>query len=361
MCIRDRVSTQSTGKPTNREMDRCPSLLLKCRETQNNARFFGSRRPATSASCSEEAAVERWLMNNQQLVRKLGSRWFGFFRSVLHIGYGTNKPMLLGHDDYSDDLCSPAVEAVLIRWWERVRQEMAASDPDIPSRRHYHSLVHVDKMLSLLTEFKQDLMRPDALELAVWFRDLQYDPTAPAGENEQQSVDMVHQFGVEVEEALAQDDCCLHVDHILGSEGRKLVSSFIISDLSTGQPLGNRSDAAHFQDFQLSVLASDPKEYEQYSRWIRTEYQHIPMSIYRERRLETIELFLSMEPPSSTSPPASPIKPAEEVDQRTGQDEQLFKVPKLKALWENRARENLAWEYDEIERGAFPKDPMSCE
>ena len=71
-------------------MNRSSTLLLRCRESQHNSRYLGSRRPRPACEVSEEAAVQRWLKNNHPLVRRLEVRWFSFFRSLLHIGCATS-------------------------------------------------------------------------------------------------------------------------------------------------------------------------------------------------------------------------------------------------------------------------------
>lgn len=350
-------------------MNRSSTLLLRCRESQHNSRYLGSRRPRPACEVSEEAAVQRWLKNNHPLVRRLEVRWFSFFRSLLHIGYGATKPMMLAHKQYSDDPCSAAVEAVLEKWWDLMKITMAATDPDLPSHRHYHSLLHVDRMCCLVDQFEPDLDRADIVELAVWFNDCVYDPTAAPETNEEGSAVQLEQFAADVLTALEQDGHGLHSDHVLGSEGIAVATRWIRDPLSSTRCL----DLDYFKDFQMSPYGLDATDYEQYARWIRIEYQHIPIRIYRERRLGTLEQLLELEAPHTSSPAASPAaSPVYESDNKDkGKlratapapvvEQQLFIVPKLKDMWESKARENIAWEFDEVLKGSFPLDPMSCE
>ncbi len=51
--------------------------------------------------------------------------------------------------------------------------------------RHYHNAIHIDHCLRMLNDAKASLSNPYAVELAVWFHDVIYNPTSK--ENEAQS------------------------------------------------------------------------------------------------------------------------------------------------------------------------------
>ncbi len=55
------------------------------------------------------------------------------------------------------------------------------------SHRHYHNDDHIDHCLELLHEVRDQLDRPDAVELAIWFHDVIY--TSGARDNEKRSAE----------------------------------------------------------------------------------------------------------------------------------------------------------------------------
>ena len=54
-------------------------------------------------------------------------------------------------------------------------------------QRRYHTLLHLERCLLLLDKIRPELQIPEALELAIWFHDVVYQPGAV--DNEQRSAD----------------------------------------------------------------------------------------------------------------------------------------------------------------------------
>jgi len=110
------------------------------------------------------------------------------------------------------------------------------------AHRHYHNLTHIDRMLSYL-----DSVAPGhiAIELAIWFHDVIYNPLAR--DNEARSADFfVEQFGNTVTVSLAET-----------------VHRLIIAT----DPKRSRSGEADENlliDIDLSILGSPPEYYEKY-------------------------------------------------------------------------------------------------
>ena len=78
------------------------------------------------------------------------------------------------------------------------------------------------------------------------------------------------------------------------------------------------TDLDHLLDFDVSILAAEPVAYEAYARAIRKEYAIYPDLIYRPGRAKVLRAFMAQ--PS------------------------IYRAPELAAMWEARARVDLAAE-----------------
>lgn len=138
------------------------------------------------------------------------------------------------------------------------------------SHRHYHNLRHIDSMLEHL-----DRVHPgdDAVELAIWFHDIVYDPRS--GENEVLS----ERF---FEECLGR---ALHAE--LSTDVVRLILATDYSRERTG-----RSDEDLIRDIDLSILAADQAQYSAYRVAIRSEYSHVPDRDFMAGRQAILMRFL---------------------------------------------------------------------
>ncbi|MBO1437450.1 hypothetical protein [Meiothermus sp. CFH 77666] len=135
-------------------------------------------------------------------------------------------------------------------------------------QRYYHNLAHLDTLLQLLPA------KPH-LEFAVWFHDAVYDPTR--ADNEAQSA------------GLAQESL-----ERLGAEPL-LIQKVMRIILATQNHQADDPDTALFLDADLSILGAEPKTYRAYARAIRQEYAWVPEALFRERRAQVLQKFLSRE------------------------------------------------------------------
>lgn len=134
----------------------------------------------------------------------------------------------------------------------------------------YHNLNHIEDCLQKFTARKDEATDPLAVELAIWFHDAIYDPRA--SDNEEQSADLAAKF-------------------LSGTKFHQSVPDLIIATKHTGEPA--TTDEKLLCDIDLSILASPPETYRQYSTAIRDEYSWVPGSDYRSGRTKILQHFLA--------------------------------------------------------------------
>lgn len=137
--------------------------------------------------------------------------------------------------------------------------------------RHYHNLSHIEDCLRLFTESKID--DPVAVELAIWFHDVIYDPLKP--DNEAAS-------GIFAKLWLNQ----LEENTIFSNSVERLI---LVTDHNT-EP--ETDDEATLVDIDLSILGSTPERYKLYSQQIRSEYSHVDDPQYKAGRIAVLKKFL---------------------------------------------------------------------
>ncbi|MCJ1356572.1 MAG: hypothetical protein MMC33_006567 [Icmadophila ericetorum] len=151
-------------------------------------------------------------------------------------------------------------------------------------QRHYHTLEHIQSMLSLLPDVQSYLNDEEEtiVQLAIWFHDCVYDPRAKVhGDNERRSVEKWVEFAEKMEPPQP--------------EIQKRVSTLIGATISHQLPSPKDPLCALFLDLDLSILASPPQIYDMYAKNIREEYSNFNDKQYRQGRIEILEKFLEKE------------------------------------------------------------------
>ena len=144
------------------------------------------------------------------------------------------------------------------------------------NNRYYHNLYHIADCLKLLDQYPDAVEDCSAVELAIWFHDVIYDPKQT--DNEEQSA-------------------------VWGGEqmGRWLLDCTLIETvqklirITDHKQTYRGGDAALIQDIDLEILGCDPVRYQDYSCAIRQEYDCYPDAIYKVGRRQVLESFLSRE------------------------------------------------------------------
>jgi predicted metal-dependent HD superfamily phosphohydrolase len=135
--------------------------------------------------------------------------------------------------------------------------------------RAYHNLRHVADCLRLLDEYAGLAADPVAVEFAIWFHDIVYDPRA--ADNEERSADLAAEFLAATTDAARVADLVMATKHG--------------ANALTG-------DAALICDIDLSILGRPPAEYAAYAAAIRQEYAWVPPRQYAEGRSRVLHGFL---------------------------------------------------------------------
>ncbi|CAM9669834.1 unnamed protein product [Choristocarpus tenellus] len=192
---------------------------------------------------------------------------------------------------------------VSLRWWNIVQERYR--EPV----RYYHTLDHIADMLEGSKEF--ELSRPELVQLAIFFHDLIYDPTSST--NEEDSACVFENFSVEA--ALEPGDV-------------STVTSYIIATKSHSVSDSDDNDLQAFIDLDMAVLGGQRGGYMGYAEKIRSEYAHVPHSVYCEKRAKVLEDFLGVN--------------------------SIYVTGRFKQDLESTARANLSAEIHLLRRGLIP-------
>ncbi len=139
--------------------------------------------------------------------------------------------------------------------------------------RAYHNLDHIEVCLTEFEMVKALAAAPIAIELAIWFHDVIYNPQAH--DNEERSAD----FATEKLAGLGVADSLIH-------EVRHLI-------LATKHNAEVTGDAALLTDIDLAILGKPDDEFDRYDAAIRQEYSWVPDDLYRVGRSRVLQGFLN--------------------------------------------------------------------
>ncbi len=170
--------------------------------------------------------------------------------------------------------------------------------------RHYHDVRHVAALLALTRAHAADFADRASVDLAIFYHDAVYDPRR--ADNEEKSA------------ALAREGLTR-----LGCSAAQVakVERYILATRHGSHEAATDAmdmDLARLLDFDLSVLAAAPADYDAYAAAIRREYAHVPEALYRAGRGKVLRMFLGLP--------------------------RIYRVPMLYDRWEALARANLARE-----------------
>jgi len=171
--------------------------------------------------------------------------------------------------------------------------------------RYYHNLSHIQHMLQTIRSMPADDYDETAVQLAVWFHDVIYDPRA--ADNEVQSA------------AYARQVLAPLLTPELVAEVERLILLTITHDTAVTDVNGRI-----LLDADLATLGSDPAIYDRYGTAIRREYAYVPDDVYRQERAKLLTRFL--------------------------QKEYIFICAAFREQLESRARQNLQRELAALER-----------
>ena len=137
--------------------------------------------------------------------------------------------------------------------------------------RHYHNFTHIDQCLGeldkVLTFNRKLIINPYAIELAIWFHDVIYDPRSKY--NEWDSAGVASAFIRKI-----SNDAQLHDD---------VIKYILATKNHDGEHASN--DLKYLLDIDMSILGATPDKYDMYVSNVRLEYNHIPEEEFNRGRL----------------------------------------------------------------------------
>jgi predicted metal-dependent HD superfamily phosphohydrolase len=155
---------------------------------------------------------------------------------------------------------------------ERILRLLLTTYGDV--KRHYHGLGHIQQMMNLAEQYRDDIQHWHSFYFAIWFHDFIQQNS---GDNEGMSAEIAAEF-------LAQ----LNVP----TEIIKYCAELILATKQHGyQP---DTDMQLFVDIDLSILAADRALYKSYASKCRKEYS-LPDFVYRFGRKRFLNGMLSRE------------------------------------------------------------------
>lgn len=171
-------------------------------------------------------------------------------------------------------------------------------------QRRYHSLGHLQWLLEE-AERRRDLIH-DArfVGYAIWFHDAVYEPGKP--DNEERSA-------IWAQQSLASET------ELVGRVARVILMT---KNHAEGDAVG---DAALFLDMDIAILGAERPSYAAYAAGVRAEYAFAPDAAFVAGRSAFLKSQLALQ--------------------------FLFRTDVYRAELEQRARENIAWELDELAAG----------
>lgn len=160
--------------------------------------------------------------------------------------------------------CNPGSSA------ERVIDEIDASYAE--PHRYYHTGQHIDHCLTQFDLARHEMKDADAIEMALWFHDIEYDPKAP--DNEYQSAQRFKQvahgaMGIELEEQIYR---------------------LIMVTMHTDAPTA--VDEKYVVDIDLSSFGLPWDQFIQDSHNVYKEFSHLPTAEFVKRNRRFLQSLL---------------------------------------------------------------------
>lgn len=141
------------------------------------------------------------------------------------------------------------------------------------AHRRYHTIVHVDACLGDFDWYRGSAQRPECVELALWFHDAVYDPSAH--DNEARSARLarvrLHELGV----------------------ARTIIDEIERHVLATRDHSGDHPDTKLVLDLDLGILGAPAHTFAQFEREIRAEYAHVAEVAFAAGRRDLLRGFLT--------------------------------------------------------------------
>ncbi|MBN3909611.1 MAG: hypothetical protein HWQ35_24680 [Nostoc sp. NMS1] len=140
--------------------------------------------------------------------------------------------------------------------------------------RYYHTLKHIDRVLSIIQILQGYTNNLAAVQLAAWFHDVVYDTEAQ--DNEERSADYAFEL----------------LSNLGIPESTITTVTHLILNTKNHQAAVNDYDSKVLIDADLAILAANSVQYEEYAYAVRQEYGWLQDVDYIIGRQQVLERFL---------------------------------------------------------------------
>ena len=156
---------------------------------------------------------------------------------------------------------------------------MLWSTPD----RAFHNLRHLIDLLTRVDELSEETRNPDLVRLAAWYHGAIFSVSADQAMHRNGGEDEAASAALAYEELVAAG-----VSEKNANRVAELIMNLRRHDLPTSD-----IDAAALSDADLGCLAIEPQRYREYSRFIYSEYAHLPLLSYLRTRTTIVRKLLA--------------------------------------------------------------------
>ncbi len=143
-------------------------------------------------------------------------------------------------------------------------------------QRYYHTQQHIVECLAHFDKIQHLLHDPLAVEIAIWFHDLVYDPKA--SDNELQSAELMKQV----------------CQRFLSKVQLEKVYTWIME--TQKHQASTDTDLNYLLDIDLAILGSDSNRFAEYEQQIQFEYAWVEPNTYQVKRKQVLKQFDQMNP-----------------------------------------------------------------
>jgi predicted metal-dependent HD superfamily phosphohydrolase len=140
--------------------------------------------------------------------------------------------------------------------------------------RAYHNFAHILDCLEQFEPVKTMAYEPVAVEMAIWYHDVIYDPRAK--DNEERSAELAVRVAKEIG---------------LAGSFQETIHALIMATKKHDATLARDADV--LVDVDLSILGRAPQRFDEYEHQIRQEYDWVPVEAYAAGRAAVLETFLA--------------------------------------------------------------------
>lgn len=166
-----------------------------------------------------------------------------------------------------------------LEWLQALEGELKAAY-QAPARA-YHNWDHITYLLAEFRRLAAHWRRPAAVETAIYWHDVVYEPTSATNEADSAALMTVRLSG--------------RAGAAVVKDAHDLILATASHDVPSDMDGELAQDCALFLDMDMSILGAAPDLFDAYDAAIREEFSVIPDETYRPRRAEVLAGFLARE------------------------------------------------------------------